>query len=82
MYTVIASFLRRVGFLALGLILLCSGCSSEKPNQAATPSSPAPSASIQPGGMRSGSEWPSYNGGYDATRYSSLSGINTGTWPP
>ena len=28
--------------------------------------------------MRSGSEWPSYNGGYNATRFSSLSQINTG----
>ena len=26
--------------------------------------------------MRSGSEWPSFNGGYNATRFSSLSQIN------
>jgi glucose dehydrogenase len=28
--------------------------------------------------MKSGSEWPAYNGGYDATRFSSLTRINTG----
>ena len=78
MYTVVASFLRRVGFLPCGLILACSACSPENANQVATGSSLAPSAATQPGGMRSGSEWPSYNGGYDATRYSSLSQINTG----
>jgi glucose dehydrogenase len=27
--------------------------------------------------MSSGSEWPSYNGGYDATRFSSLTQIST-----
>jgi alcohol dehydrogenase (cytochrome c) len=78
MYTGVASYLRRFGFLSLGLMLACGACSSEKANQAATASSPAPSAAAQPGSMRSGSEWPSYNGGYDATRYSSLSQINTG----
>jgi len=78
MYTGVASLLRRFGFLSLGLMLACGACSSEKANQVATASSPAPSAAAQPGGMRSGSEWPSYNGGYDATRYSSLSQINTG----
>jgi glucose dehydrogenase len=77
MYTVVASLLRRFGLLSLGLILTCGACSSEKASQVATASIPAPSSAARPDGMRLGSEWPSYNGGYDASRYSSLSQINT-----
>ena len=77
MYTSVASSVRRFGLLACGLIV-ASSCSSQNATQNATASRPAPSTATQPGGMRSGSEWPSYNGGYDATRYSSLSQINRG----
>ena len=79
MHTGVVSLVRRFGFLLFGSVLACSACSSEKPNQQATPpSNPAAVGATEPGGMHSGSEWPSYNGGYDATRYSSLSRINTG----
>ena len=78
MYSVIASFRRGFGLLLFGLIVLCNSCSSQNANKVATSSSVAALVSEQPGGMRSGSEWPSYNGGYNATRFSSLSRINTG----
>jgi hypothetical protein len=78
MSTVVASFLRRFGFLPCGLILLCSAVPRRnrirwRPLRVRLHLLPP-----SPGGRRSGSEWPSYNGGYDATRYSSLSQINTG----
>ena len=78
MYTVIARFRRGFGLLLFGLIVVCNACSSQNANKVATSSGPAALATAQPGGMKSGSEWPSYNGGYDATRFSSLSQINTG----
>ena len=68
--------------LSLGLILTCGACSSEKASQVATASIPAPSSAARPDGMRLGSEWPSYNGGYDASRYSSLSQSTRVTSPP
>jgi glucose dehydrogenase len=77
MYMGVGSFRRRFRFLPFGLILAFSACSSQPANQVATTSSQT-AAATQPGGMRSGSDWPSCNGGYDATRYSSLTQINTG----
>jgi PQQ-dependent dehydrogenase (methanol/ethanol family) len=77
MNTVVALFRWWLGSLLFGSILVCNGCSSENKNNVATSSSPAPTPS-QPGGMSSGAEWPSYNGGYDAARFSSLTKINTG----
>ncbi len=73
---VAASFRRRFTFGLCGLALVCA-CSSETTTDVETSSSPATVVSPQPGGMRSGSEWPSYNGGYDATRFSALSQVST-----
>ena len=78
MDTVIASFRRGFGLLLFGLIVVCNACSSQNADKVPTSSSQAALTTAQPGGMRSGSEWPSYNGGYNATRFSSLSQINTG----
>lgn len=76
MRIVVASFCQRVGFCLFGLALACA-CSSENRNEVGASSGLAALVPAQPGGMSSGSEWPSYNGGYDATRYSFLSQINT-----
>ena len=76
MHTIVASFPRRFGFGIFGLALACA-CSSEDAKDVGASSSPAALTTAQPGGMSSGSEWPSYNGGYDATRFSSLTQIST-----
>ena len=77
MYTVMASVRRGFGLLLFALIVFFNGCSTQNTSKVATSSSPA-ALTPQPDGMRSGSEWPSYNGGDNETRFSSLSQINTG----
>jgi alcohol dehydrogenase (cytochrome c) len=74
MTAVFASF--SAGFLplVLGTILVTSACSSRNPSADTRSSKPAD----QPGGMPSTSEWPAYNGGYNATRFSPVTQINTG----
>jgi PQQ-dependent dehydrogenase (methanol/ethanol family) len=66
----------------LTITLSAAACSSDKrsaANPSASPSSSSSSsAEAQPGGLRSSSEWPAYNGGYNATRYSPVTQINTG----
>jgi PQQ-dependent dehydrogenase (methanol/ethanol family) len=78
MNPIVDSFRRGFGILPVVLILVCNACSPQNGTKVATSSSQAELATAQPGGMRSGSEWPSYNGGYNATRFSLLSQINTG----
>ena len=78
MQTIVAAFRGTLGLHLLGLIVVCNACSSGSTNTAAAASGGATPAVAQPGDMKSGSEWPSYNGGYNATRFSSLSQINTG----
>ena len=78
MQTIVAAFRGTLGLHLLGLIVVCNACSSGSTNTAAAASGAATPAAAQPGDMKSGSEWPSYNGGYNATRFSSLSQINTG----
>jgi len=78
MHTVIASFYERFRFGLFGVALACSACSPEHATDVAASAGPAGITTVEPGGMKSGSEWPAYNGGYDATRFSSLTRINTG----
>jgi alcohol dehydrogenase (cytochrome c) len=62
--------------VTLAIVLSETACSSEK--EPAAPASGAPStASTQPGGLRASSEWPSYNGGYNATRFSPVTQITS-----
>ena len=68
---------RLLGSLLVGLSVLFGACSVKPAESKATPNSPGPIA-VKSGAMASGAEWPSYNGGYDGTRYSPLSHINTG----
>jgi alcohol dehydrogenase (cytochrome c) len=68
---------RLLGSLLVGLSVLFGACSAKPAESDATPNSPGPIA-VKSGAMVSGAEWPSYNGGYDGTRYSPLSHINTG----
>ncbi len=68
---------RLLGSLLVELSVLLTACSPEPAQSDATSNSPRPVA-VQSGAMASGAEWPSYNGGYDGTRYSPLSHINTG----
>ena len=78
MQTIGAAFRGALGSHLLGLIVICTACSSGSADTAAAASGAGAPAATQPGDMKSGSEWPSYNGGYNATRFSSLSQINTG----
>ncbi len=68
---------RLLGSLLVGSSVVSTACSPEPAPSDAASNSPRPVA-VQSGAMASGAEWPSYNGGYDATRYSPLSHINTG----
>ena len=78
MLTVVSSFSRRFRFGFFGLALVCTACSPENATDVAASPSPATITAVESGGMNSGFEWPAYNGGYDATRFSSLTRINTG----
>jgi alcohol dehydrogenase (cytochrome c) len=78
MNAVVALFPRWFGPLIFGLILVTSACSSPNASREATASRSAERAADQPGGMPSSSEWPSYNGGYYATRFSPVTQISTG----
>lgn len=69
MNAVVPLFPGRFGPLIFGLILVTSACSSRNAGREASSGS-AERAADQPDGMRSTSEWPAYNGGYDATRFS------------
>src|SRR5512142_3318315 len=64
--------------LIVGLVLFTGGCSSRNASTDATSSGAAERVAEQPGGMPSSSEWPGYNGGYNATRFSAVNQINTG----
>jgi len=64
--------LRPVMPAILAITLAAAACSSGK---AATSSRPS-STDTQSGALRSSSEWPSYNGGYNATRFSPVMQIN------
>lgn len=77
MQTIVAALRAVLAVHLLGLIIVCAACSSGRPDTAAAASGVGVPAATQPGDMKSGSEWPSYNGGYNATRFSSLSQINT-----
>ena len=77
MHTVVSSFSRRFRFGFFGLALACTACAPENATDVAASPSPATITTVESGGMNSGSEWPAYNGGYDATRFSSLTRINT-----
>ncbi|MGA8595435.1 MAG: PQQ-binding-like beta-propeller repeat protein [Bryobacteraceae bacterium] len=78
MNAVVDLFPRWFATLTFGLILFTGACASRNTSTDATSSSAAQPASDQPGGMRSSSEWPAYNGGYNATRFSPVTQINTG----
>jgi glucose dehydrogenase len=78
MNAVVALFPRWFRPLIFGLILVTSACSSPNASRQATSSRSAERAADQPGGMRSSSEWPAYNGGYDATRFSPVAQISAG----
>lgn len=69
---------RNVAVAILGLATAASGCSRASANAAATSSATARRLAAEAGGLRSRSEWPSYNGGFDATRYSPVTQINPG----
>jgi alcohol dehydrogenase (cytochrome c) len=64
--------------LIFALVLLTSACSSRNASTDTRSSDAARRAADQPGGMHSSSEWPAYNGGYNATRFSPVTQINTG----
>jgi glucose dehydrogenase len=70
----------RTWFSALlsAVVLVSSACSSRNAGTDSTSPGVAERTAQQPGGMRSSSEWPGYNGGYNATRYSPVTQINTG----
>jgi len=63
--------------LVFGFILVTSACSSRNASSDAKSPETPESVADQPGGMRSSSEWPAYNGGYNATRFSPVTKINT-----
>ena len=76
MHTVVASFPRRFGSVSSGW----RSSARVRPRtrmKLGRPRARPHLVTAQPGGMSSGSEWPSYNGGYDATRFSSLTQIST-----
>jgi PQQ-dependent dehydrogenase (methanol/ethanol family) len=64
--------------LIFALVLLTSACSSRNASTDARSSEAAEPVPNQPGSMVSSSEWPEYNGGYNATRFSPVTQINTG----
>lgn len=64
--------------LVFGLVLITSASWSRNASTDARSSQAADPAPGQPGGMVSSSEWPAYNGGYNATRFSPVTQINTG----
>jgi alcohol dehydrogenase (cytochrome c) len=66
-----------LGLLGLTLLFSIGACSSPQPTSAVNPVNTAGTAA-QPGAMSSTAEWPSYNGGYDATRFSRVATINAG----
>jgi hypothetical protein len=72
MQTIVAALRAILGLHLLGLIIVCTACSSGRADTVGASSGAAVPAATQPGDMKSGSEWPSYNGGYNATRFSSL----------
>jgi PQQ-dependent dehydrogenase (methanol/ethanol family) len=61
----------------LAITIGATACSSEKGIVASASSAPSGDHS-QPGGLRASSEWPSYNGGYNATRFSPVTQIKSG----
>ena len=77
MSTIVAKLRAVLAVHLVGLIIVCAACSSGRSDTAAAASGAGEPAATQPGDMKSGSEWPSYNGGYNATRFSALSQINT-----
>ena len=74
----VALFPKWFGPLIFGLIPVTTACSSRNPGTDATSSSVSERSADQPGGMHSASEWPAYNAGYNATRFSPVTQINTG----
>ena len=78
MNAAVALFPEWFGPLIFGLVLVTSACSSRNAGTRARTSDVAERAADQPGGMHSSSEWPAYNGGYNATRFSPVTQINTG----
>src|SRR4051812_27063036 len=68
---------RDLAMSALALVVAASACSGG-PNPSAASSAAAQMPAANVGGMRSSLEWPSYNGGFDATRYSPVTQINIG----
>jgi alcohol dehydrogenase (cytochrome c) len=77
MNAVSAWFREWFGPLIFGLVLVTSACSSRNASTGATSSDAAERVADHDGGMHSASEWPAYNGGYDATRFSPVTQINT-----
>jgi len=69
---------RNLGISVLGLAVAAGACSRDDPKLPATSSGTTQASTALPGGLRSASEWPSYNGGFDATRYSPVTKINPG----
>ena len=78
MNAVFASFGKWFPPLFFGLVLITGACSSRNASTDNRPPDTAERTPDQPGGMRSSSEWPAYNGGYNATRFSPVTQINTG----
>ena len=78
MNAVFALFREWFGPLIVGLVLVTTACSSRNASTDARSPDTAERAADQPGGMHSSSEWPAYNGGYNATRFSPVTQINTG----
>jgi len=66
------------GPLILGLTLITGACSPRNASTDARQPDTAERAADQPGGMHSSSQWPAYNGGFNATRFSPVTTINTG----
>ena len=56
--------------LVFGFVLVTTACSSRNASPDAKSPETLECVADQPGGMRSSSEWPAYNGGYNATRFS------------
>ena len=63
--------------LVVGFVLVTTACSSRNASHGRQIPETLESVADQPGGMRSSSEWPAYNGGYNATRFSPVTKINT-----